>query len=136
MERVVGLVTERVMRTTYRAKVLLVEDESLIAELVREVLDEHGFDVYVVATAEAGLARLETDMDIDVLFTDINLGGVMDGAELARRARALRPELPIVYASGRHDATTIAPLVSRSLFLSKPYRPEDVCTLLDRLTVH
>ena len=136
MERVVGHVTERVMQTAYRTKVLLVEDESLIAELVSEVLEEHGFDVCVVATAEAGLTRLETDLGIDVLFTDINLAGAMDGAELARRARALRPELPIVYASGRHNAATIAPLVSRSLFLSKPYRPEDVCTLLDRLAPH
>ncbi|MBX3551400.1 MAG: response regulator [Pseudolabrys sp.] len=124
------------MGTAYRTKVLLVEDESLIAELVTEVLEEHGFDVCAVATGEAGLARLEADMGIDVLFTDINLAGAMDGAELARRARALRPELPIVYASGRHNAATIAPLVSRSLFLSKPYRPEDVCTLLDRLTPH
>lgn len=121
---------------TYRTKVLLVEDESLIAELVSEVLEDHGFDVCAVASGEAGLARLQADVGIDVLFTDINLAGDMDGAELARQARALRPELPVVYASGRHTAATIAPMVSQALFLSKPYRPEDVCTLLRGLTLH
>ena len=48
--------------------------------------------------------------------------------------RALRPELPIVYASGRYRADEIAPLVSRSVFVPKPYDPADVCTLLARLT--
>ncbi len=52
MERVVGHVMERVMGTAYRTKVLLVEDESLIAELVTEVLEEHGFDVCAVATVQ------------------------------------------------------------------------------------
>jgi len=119
-----------------RVKVLLVEDEVLIADLVVDVLTEHGFDVCPFMTAIDALKYLEADGKVDVLFTDINLPGSMDGVELAQRARALRPELPVVYASGRHTAATASPLVSHSLFLRKPYRAEDVCTLLDRLTVH
>ncbi len=46
----------------------------------------------------------------------------------------MRPELPIVYASGRYNAMQIAPLVPRSVFVEKPYNPADVCTLLARLT--
>jgi CheY-like chemotaxis protein len=118
-----------------RVKVLLVEDEILIVDLVVDVLTEYGFDVHPFMTADAALKYLEAGDEVDVLFTDINLPGSMDGVELAQRARALRPELPVVYASGRHTATTISPLVSHSLFLHKPYRAEDVCTLLDRLTV-
>lgn len=117
-------------------KVLVVEDEPLIADLVSDVLDEHGYEVSVVATAEAALLRIESDLELDVLFTDINLPGEMDGSELARRVRALRPDMPIVYASGRHSAMTIAPLVSRSLFVSKPYNPDDVCSLIGRLAAH
>jgi DNA-binding LytR/AlgR family response regulator len=59
-------------------------------------------------------------MDIDVLFTDINLGGVMDGAQLAKLAREMRPGLPIVYASGRRSVNDIA-TVPDSVFLPKPY---------------
>jgi hypothetical protein len=53
---------------------------------------------------------------------------------LAARVRAQRPELPIVYASGRYSADDIAPLVARSVFVPKPYNPADVCSLLARLT--
>jgi CheY-like chemotaxis protein len=122
-------------RALQAIKILLVEDELLIAELVSDVLAERGFEVKAVTTAEDALVRLEADPEIDLLFTDINLPG-MDGAELARQARALRPDLPIVYASGRHSAMTIAPLVSRSLFVSKPYNPDDVCSLIGRLAAH
>jgi hypothetical protein len=55
-------------------------------------------------------------------------------ARSSRRARELRPEMPIVYASGRFKLSDIAPLVPRSLFMAKPYNPADVCALLTRLT--
>jgi hypothetical protein len=45
----------------------------------------------------------------------------------------LRPDLPIIYASGRFTAGDLSPLVSRSVFLTKPYDPTDVCTLISRL---
>jgi CheY-like chemotaxis protein len=114
------------------ATVLLVEDEVLISDVVRSALTERGFTVYHTDTADAALRYLENGYDIDVLFTDINLPGQIDGAELANRAREIRPELPIVYASGRHTASDFG-LVSRSVFISKPYDLSDVCTLLHRL---
>jgi CheY-like chemotaxis protein len=114
-------------------RVLLVEDEELISELVSDALIEEGFAVYAVATAEEALSHLESGAAIDVLFTDINLPGRLSGTDLAVRARALRPDLPIVYASGRYDASELEPLVPRSVFLAKPYDPADACTLLGRL---
>ena len=93
-----------------------------------------GFVVHEVATADEALRYIDSGADIDVLFTDINLPGSMNGAELAERARELRPEMPIVYASGRFKLSEISPLVPRSLFVAKPYDPNDVCALLTRLT--
>jgi DNA-binding LytR/AlgR family response regulator len=58
----------------------------------------------------------------------------MNGAELAEWARELRPEMPIVYVSGRYKLSEISPLVPRSLFVAKPYDPNDICALLTRLT--
>ena len=49
-------------------------------------------------------------------------------------ARKLRPDLPIVYASGRYLATDIGALVPRSIFVPKPYDLTDVGQLLTRLT--
>jgi CheY-like chemotaxis protein len=114
--------------------VLVVEDEILISNLVADVLSASGFVVHEVTTADEALQYLGSGADIDVLFTDINLPGDMNGAELAARVRELRPEMPIVYASGRYKLSDISPLVPRSLFMAKPYDPNDVCALLTRLT--
>ena len=114
--------------------VLLVEDEILISTLVAEVLGAGGFDVHAVANGEAALRYLESGAEVDVLFTDINLVGGMDGSTLAKQARARRPDLPIVYCSGRYSSSALSPLMSRSIFLKKPYDPADLCTLLGRLT--
>ena len=96
--------------------VLLVEDEVLISNLVADCLTASGFTVHEVTTADEALRYIDSGANIDVLFTDVNLPGSMDGAELATRARERRPEMPIVYASGRFKLSDIAPLVPRSLF--------------------
>jgi CheY-like chemotaxis protein len=117
-----------------RTSVLVVEDEALISNLVSEVLANSGFEVHAVDAAEDALRYIESGADVDVLFTDINLVGPMDGATLAREVRAKYPEMPIVYCSGRCSPSTIAPLVPRSVFVRKPYSPDDLCRLLDRVT--
>ena len=114
--------------------VLIVEDESLISHLVADWLNDRGFAVHEAASGDEALAYIDHGGPVDVMFTDINLPGSIDGAELATQVRARRPELPIVYASGRCNAGDIAPLVSRSVFVPKPYDPADVCSLLQRLT--
>lgn len=115
-------------------KVLLVEDEILISAIVADELRDYGFDVLEAATGEAALSYLESGAEVDVIFTDVNLPGDIDGSQLAVRARELRPDLPIVYASGRSAAFGLDGMVTRSLFVPKPYRAADVCSLLARLT--
>ncbi|MEA2946269.1 MAG: hypothetical protein QOI40_1599, partial [Alphaproteobacteria bacterium] len=75
-----------------RTSVLLVEDEALISEMASEALEEQGFEVESVSNARDALRRLKTGSRIDILFTDVNLPGGMDGAALARCARELRPD--------------------------------------------
>jgi CheY-like chemotaxis protein len=117
-----------------RTSVLVVEDELLISTLVAEVLGENGFAVHAVAEGEAALRYLESGADVDILFTDINLVGSVDGSMLARQVRAQRPEMPIVYCSGRYSPSALAPPVPRSVFVRKPYDPAELCRLLARLT--
>jgi len=115
-------------------KVLLVEDDLLVSAVIAEELRDYGFDVCEATTGEGAIACLEAEAGIDVLFTDVNLAGDLDGTELAVKARQLRPDLPIVYSSGRHAAVGLTSMVTRSLFVPKPYRPAEVCVLLARLT--
>jgi CheY-like chemotaxis protein len=120
--------------TTRRISVLVVEDEVMIGNLITEVLDENGFKVHAVADGEAALRYLESGPEVDVLFTDINLAGRMDGSVLAERVRERRPDMPIVYCSGRYSPSALSPPVPRSIFVRKPYDVDDICTLLTRLT--
>lgn len=121
-------------RSSAPVSVLVVEDEVMISNLVADCLTASGFAVHEVTTADQALRYLNSGANVDVLFTDINLPGHMSGADLAVAVRELRPEMPIVYASGRYKLSEISPLVPRSLFMAKPYDPDDVCALLTRLT--
>ena len=112
-----------------RVHVLFVEDEFLISEWVTQALSEQGFCVQAVSTAGRALTALRS-APVDVLFTDINLPGDMDGVALARRAREMQPHLPVVYASARTQMLDPAERVPGSTFIAKPYEPLVVGRLL------
>ncbi len=116
-----------------RASVLLVEDEPLISEIVIEALEEQGFKVEAVENADDALRRLMSGLPIDILFTDLNLPGPMDGGALAQRARELHPGLPVIYTSGRPSKMDELDPVEGSMFVGKPYNPFNVGRLLDYL---
>ena len=110
-------------------RVLLVEDEFLISEWVAESLAEQGFAVCAVTNAVDALRHLAR-APVDVLFTDINLPGSIDGTMLARRARELLPELTVAYASGRVNTLDQRLRVAGSVFVAKPYVPAQLGRLL------
>src|SRR5256885_5985345 len=105
--------------------VLLVENEPLLGELMTEALIDEGFEVHAAPDAGDALRYLLSGADVDILFTDIDLGGGMDGAVLAQLARQMRPTLPILYTSGRRSPGQIA-AVPGTPFLPKPYSLDDV----------
>ncbi|MGH2875098.1 MAG: hybrid sensor histidine kinase/response regulator, partial [Solirubrobacteraceae bacterium] len=79
--------------------VLVVEDEPQVRQLVGLLLQDGGHRVLSVASGSEALDALDRNDEIDLLLTDMVLPDI-HGDELARRARALRPELPVVYMSG------------------------------------
>jgi DNA-binding response OmpR family regulator len=117
--------------TSMASRVLLVEDEALISELVCEALADHGFEVHAVATASEALKHLSAGSPCDLLFTDINLPGGMDGDALAQLARELRPNLPVVYASGSVSRIEQVKAVPGAAFLAKPYDLRKLCAVVD-----
>ena len=120
------------MKTKSRT-ILFVEDEPLLGELMIEALTDRGFAVEAVPDASGALRYLLSGAEADVMFTDIDLGEGMDGAQLAQLVHEMRPKLPIVYASGRRGTNEFAP-VPGSIFLPKPYSLNQVDQTLARLT--
>jgi DNA-binding NtrC family response regulator len=112
-------------------RVLVVEDEALICVETADTLEHQGFEVHIALSAEDALRRLRGGLRIDILFTDINLAGPMSGETLAVLARELKPDLAVVYTSG----TLAAPshTVAGSRFVPKPYSPDRVGRMLDRM---
>ena len=110
--------------------VLIVEDEVLVLCLLADALEEEGFRVVAAENGVEALRAMEAvereGGHVDVLFTDVNMPGI-DGLELARRARAMKPGLPIIYASGRMGFVEPEDCVEGGRFLAKPYVPSQAC---------
>ncbi|WP_373276503.1 hybrid sensor histidine kinase/response regulator [Sphingomonas kyungheensis] len=101
---------------TIRQTALLVEDDDLIRGNTGEMLKEAGFVVVEAASAEEALMALQT-APVDVLVTDLNLPGA-SGRELAEKARALRPDAIVIFATG--DPGAVANEID-CVVLPKPY---------------
>jgi CheY-like chemotaxis protein len=108
---------------------LFVEDELFIREWIAQSLSEQGFAVDSVTNAADALLLIKR-APIDILLTDINLPGGMDGTALARRARQLQPDLAVIYASARAATLRQEARVPGSLVLPKPYEPAVLGRLL------
>jgi CheY-like chemotaxis protein len=115
------------------ATILVVEDEALVSAMISDALLDHGFHVHAVANGSDALRYLLSGLPADVLFTDINLPGEIDGTMLAQRARDMRPGLPVVFASGRWALLERLRAVPRAACLPKPYSPERACMVVEGL---
>ena len=80
--------------------ILVVEDDDIVRTLIVDVLEELEYEVLEADGCEQALEFLnDEDQYIDLMMTDVGLP-VMDGRELATQARMVRPELPVLFASG------------------------------------
>lgn len=103
--------------------VLIVEDEPLIRDLVNEELMEAGFEVVEVSNADAAIAILEARKDIQLVFTDIDMPGSMNGLLLAACVRDRWPPIHIIITTGKARPATIP---ANALFIPKPYLSRSV----------
>ncbi|MBW4330820.1 PAS domain-containing protein [Stakelama sp. CBK3Z-3] len=112
--------------------ILMVEDQAEVAELGRAILEDIGFSVTHVSSASAAFDMLKKSDDFALLFTDIVMPGGMNGVELAREVRRMRPALPILLTTGYSDRALDEE--SRAFDLvRKPYRRADLLAKLNIL---
>src|SRR5438105_3234134 len=118
-------------------RVLVVEDDPEVLDVAVEMLRGFGYEVLTAPDGPSALAVLRRDAEIDVLFTDIVMPRGMNGVELAREARRLRPDVRVLLASG-YPASVLASDHRASddgefAFLSKPYRRAELADNLRAL---
>jgi len=110
-------------RTPETIGVLVVDDEDLVRRTIRMILSRMGYRVQEASTPESALRQVaEDEGGIQLVLTDQAMPG-MTGLQLASRLRKLRPELPIILASGFLDSEALERVEELELegVLNKPY---------------
>ena len=114
--------------------VLVVEDEVLLRLVIAEYLRDCGYKVIEAADAdEAVLVLKQPDLVVDVLFTDIEMPGSMDGFALAQWSRSNRPGLEVILTGNVPRAVNAAANLCEEGPLPKPYEPQSVHDRIRRL---
>ncbi len=115
------------------ATILLVDDEELLRRLMSRMLIEAGFGV---VDAENGAVALRAadrlDGQLRLVVTDIHMP-VMTGPEFARELRTTRPDIPILYISGRDAGPSLDPGAPTGPLLRKPFKTEALIETVRRL---
>jgi CheY-like chemotaxis protein len=111
--------------------ILYVEDHKLVADVVKDTLEDEGWRVVSCVDGAAALTRLASNARYDLLITDNHLPHV-NGLELVQYARTLRPQLPILMFSAV-DCEEAAYRAGVSVFLKKPDGVKDLIPTVNRL---
>lgn len=106
--------------------ILVVEDDIQLCATVVDLLKELGYQVLKVHDAEGALTIVESGVHIDLLFTDVVMPGPVRSTELAQKAKALHPDMGILFTSGYTQNAIVhgGRLDPGVELLSKPYTRE------------
>jgi len=118
--------------------VLVVEDEILIRHVIADYLRECGYRVFEAVNADEAVAMIETpEISIDIVFSDVQMPGSMDGFALARWIRANKKGIQVILTSGvERSADIAATLCEAGPLLEKPYEPQGVIERIRQLTAN
>lgn len=107
--------------------VLVVEDEPLLRMLLAEDLRDAGFAVVEAASGDEALTWFLAHQNIDLIFTDVQMPGMIDGLQLLQQVRKVNPLLPVIVTSGAIGRESVD---REARFIPKPYRLDEVRALV------
>ncbi len=116
-----------------KPRVLVVDDEAVICDILRDFLQFEGFDVAVAGSGEQAVDVLRKDPFYDVVLTDLKMPG-MGGIDLMRRITDLDANIFTVIMTGFGTVETAIEAMKHGAFdyILKPFKPEDVVRVLRR----
>ncbi len=112
------------------ANILVVDDEESIRSLFKETLEDSGHKVITAATGSKGL-ELVKQRDFDLVFLDLKMPG-MDGAELFRQIKTIKPDLPVAIITGYPDSDMMAQALAQGPLgvVNKPFSEADIAVVV------
>lgn len=114
--------------------ILVAEDDQLVQDVVEQALTEGGFEIAIKSTGEEAITLLrDNQTEYRALVTDIDLGGKLDGWDVARAAREIDPAFPVVYMTGAAADEWASKGVPNSILLAKPFAPAQLVTAISNL---
>jgi DNA-binding response OmpR family regulator len=115
--------------------VLVVEDDQLVQSVVEDCLSDGGFEAVIASSGDNAVELLDAAQGkYRALVTDINLSpSKIDGWDVARHAREIDPNFPVVYMSGKDADDWTAKGVPNSIMLPKPFAPAQLVTAVSQL---
>jgi CheY-like chemotaxis protein len=112
---------------------LVVEDEPILRMTAVDIVEESGFGALEAANADEAIRLLETNPDIRLIFTDIDMPkGSMNGLKLAAAVRNRWPPVKIIVVSGHYNPTS-AELPDGALFFMKPYPHAQIIAAIQKM---
>ena len=122
-------------RRLHAIKVLVVEDDALLHDLLQDVLESSGFTATMTLKGDHAIAALEApEAEWCALITDIRLGRDQPtGWDVARRAREIDPDVPVIYMTGDSAVDWSRNGVPNSTILTKPFAPAQIVTAVTQL---
>jgi two-component system, response regulator PdtaR len=115
-----------------KSVVLVVEDNALIRMSAVDIVVSAGYEALEAEDADAAIRILEARSDIDLVFTDVQMPGTMDGLKLSHYIRDRWPPVRIMVASGMAILEESS-LPAGSRFFSKPYTDTAITDAMNRL---
>ena len=113
-------------------RVLVVEDEAEVCELIQEQLGHEGYEVVCAESDDAAYQTLQREARaFSALIVDINLGKGTTGFDVARQARRLNPSVPVVYVTGGDPLSVETHGVAGHALVLKPFDRQDLLTALE-----
>lgn len=114
--------------------VLIAEDQTDIRDVLQDSFEDGGFTVVLAATGEEAMAALDSQgEEVRALVTDIKLGDNATGWDVARHAREMKPDMPVVYMTGSESHEWASLGVPNSVLIPKPFAPAQVLTAVSQL---
>jgi DNA-binding response OmpR family regulator len=114
--------------------ILVVEDDPAAGDELKRALEEAGFRVMLVESGEKATSAFDENAgEIGGLIADVKLGGNISGWDVARHAREVDQDLPVVYVTGFHVEDWASQGVPKSMLVQKPFAPAQIITAISSL---